>query len=145
MSVGGIAGVSFLPPGVDGIIETREGVIFIGDQRQFNFFKTQQRLINGASRDTGNTADATTILRVGLAMALDSTTNKWEPWVAGDVGGTNLENIKGFLYASIQTPGWRTVSTSKRYFTYLVNRLVESSCALEKMRALIAIGKLKFP
>lgn len=102
MSVGGIAGVSFLPPGVDGILETKEGVIFIGDQRFFNFFKLQQALINGASRDTGNTGEET-VLRVGLAMALNSTTEKWEPADVTSVAGTNLENIKGFLFASIQT------------------------------------------
>lgn len=98
----GIAGIHYLEPGIDGIIQTQENAIFIGDNRFWNFFKLQQRLINGASRDTGNTG-LTTELRVGLAMALDSVTNKWQPWVAGDVGGTNLENVKGFLFAAIQT------------------------------------------
>ncbi len=102
MSVGGIAGVSFLPPGVDGIIETKENVVSYGDLRYANFWKLQQALIDGSSRDTGNTG-LTTELRVGLLMSFNQVTKKWEPYDGVGAGNTGLQEVSGVLYASIQT------------------------------------------
>lgn len=102
MSVGGIAGISFLPPGVDGIIETREAAVFYGDQRYWNFWKLQQALIDGASRDTGN-PDKSTILRVGLLMSFNQVTEKWEPYDGVGAGNTGLQEVSGVLFAAIQT------------------------------------------
>ena len=105
MSVGGIAGISFLPPGVDGIIETKENVVSYGDLRYANFWKLQQALIDGASRDTGNTAGGgkVTELRAGLLMSFNQVTNKWEPYDGVGAGNTGLQEVSGVLYAAIQT------------------------------------------
>lgn len=102
MSVGGIAGVSFLPPGIDGIIETKEAAVFYGDQRYWNFWKLQQALIDGASRDTGNTGQEE-ILRVGLLMSFNQVTEKWAPYDGVGAGNTGLQEVSGVLYAAIQT------------------------------------------
>lgn len=46
-------------------------------------------LIDGASRDVGNTADST-VLRPGLIMAVVTATQKWKPYVAGAGDGTEI-------------------------------------------------------
>lgn len=51
-------------------------------------------LIDGASRDAGNTGN-TTVLRPGLIMAQDSTTKKWRPFDASENDGT--EQPQGVL------------------------------------------------
>lgn len=100
MSVGGIAGVAFLPPGVDGILETKESAVFYGDQRYWNFYKLNQSLISGTARDAGNTPD--TELRVGLLMAFDISLGKWVEYDHNDIT-TDLGEIHGVLFAAIQT------------------------------------------
>lgn len=44
-------------------------------------------LVDGASRDTGNTSN-TTVLRIGLVMALNSSTKKWVPFSSGGSNAT---------------------------------------------------------
>jgi hypothetical protein len=46
-------------------------------------------IIDGASRDAGNTADTTT-LRPGLIMAQVTATQKWKPYVTGQSDGTEI-------------------------------------------------------
>lgn len=51
-------------------------------------------LVDGASRDTGNTSN-TTVLRIGLVMALNSSTNKWQPFESG--GSNAIGSPAGIL------------------------------------------------
>lgn len=44
-------------------------------------------VIDGSSTDTGNTG-FTTVLRIGLVMAINSSTNKWVPFVSGGSNAT---------------------------------------------------------
>lgn len=97
----GIAGIHYLPPGVEGIIETKENAVFYGDNRYWNFWKLQQALIDGASRDTGNVP--TTELRAGLLMSFNQVTGKWAPYDGVGTGNTGLQEVSGILYAAIQT------------------------------------------
>lgn len=46
-------------------------------------------LIDGTSRDAGNT-DSTTVLRIGLIMAQVTATKKWKPFDAGASDGTEI-------------------------------------------------------
>jgi len=96
----GLAGISYLEPGVDGIINTQENAVFYGDQRLWNFYKLNQALISGTARDLGNTP--TTELRAGLLMAFDISLGKWVHFLHGDTT-TDLGEIHGVLFASIQT------------------------------------------
>ena len=100
MSVGGVAGIAYLEPGVEGVLETYESAVFYGPASYWNVFKLNQGLIDGASRDAGNTGQ-TTILRAGLIMAYNTTTGKWVPWVSGGMDGTG--KVSGILFASIDT------------------------------------------
>ena len=100
MSYAGVAQISYFEPGVEGLLQTDEGAVFYGTSSYWNVFKLNQALIDGASRDAGNTGK-TTILRVGLIMAYNTTTNKWTPWVSGGMNGTG--KVSGILFASIDT------------------------------------------
>ena len=95
----GIAGIHYQPPGVDGIIETNENAVFYGDNRYWNYYKLNQALISGTSRDLGNTP--TTELRAGLLMAFDISLGKWIPFLHADI--TDIGACQGILFAAIQT------------------------------------------
>lgn len=96
------AGIHYLEPGVEGIVQTSENQVFYGDNRYWNFWKLQQALIAGVSRDSANPDDAT-ILRAGLLMAFNQVTNKWQPYDGVGAGNTGLQEVSGILYASINT------------------------------------------
>ena len=100
MSYGGIAGVSYFEPGIEGLLETQENAVFYGDSAFWNVWKLQQSLISGASRDSANPKGAT-ILRAGLAMAFNTMTRKWQQWVQGGMNGTG--KVSGILFAGINT------------------------------------------
>jgi len=53
-------------------------------------------VVDGASRDAGNTNN-TTVLRPGLIMAKVTSTGKWKPFVSGASDGTQL--ARGILLA----------------------------------------------
>ena len=100
MSAGGIAGIHYLEPGIDGIVATEEAAVSYGDNRFFNFFKLSQALISGAARDLGNPAGST-FLRSGLLMTYIAATDRWSHFLHGDM--TGLEVVHGMLFATINT------------------------------------------
>jgi len=51
-------------------------------------------LVDGSSTDTGNTGN-TTVLRIGLVMALNSSTKKWQPFESG--GSNAIGEAAGIL------------------------------------------------
>jgi len=76
-------------PGVGALYETVEKIVGWGPSTYFNYFR-MSGVIDGASRDDSHT-DNTTLLRPGLLMAYNQTTQRWMPYdsaLGATVGGT---------------------------------------------------------
>ncbi len=65
-------------PGFQGEFTTQEAEVTWG-KTDVNDSFLRSVIIDGTSRDSGNTPD--TILRAGLLMEADGTSKKWSPWV----------------------------------------------------------------
>lgn len=101
-----------LPPGITALDESTPSDLYWSQFRQVQY---QGRVIDGTTRDAGNTS-TTTLLRSGLLMGQVTSTKKLKEWDPIATDGT--ETIAGVLFIDVNTQ--RMNANQDRFFGWLM-------------------------